>query len=158
MYPPVKFPCAVRRVRVHWKDGEWRIVKEVMIPQMTLPKSAELPETERQGVSGFWWEATDAEGRVLYRRSMPDPREPRMETVDRDGTFRNLGSGHRHEVVFDVLIPDLPEIQEVRFFASGEEGHGHGMAGTPDKRGPARLTATLKIRRSGEEGGGHGSR
>jgi hypothetical protein len=158
--PPLEYPRAVRRLRVGWRDGQWTILKDVTIPQMTLPKASELPEG--QAVSGFWWEATNAEGRALYRRVEPDPTESRVEVVRQDGSFRNL-EGHRHEAVFDVLIPDLPEIEELRIFSSREEGAEAAAKGM-GRRAPARLTATLKIRgpqkeeKEEEEGGGHGHR
>lgn len=152
--PQLAYPRPVRRVRLRWRDGEWSIVKEMVIPQMTLPKPAELPQTQGgQGVSGFWWEATDAEGRVLYRQGAPDPTRPRVEIVDRDGAFRNL-TPQSHEAILDVLVPDLPEIEEIRIFSDHEEGQER----PENRKRPSRLTARIKIRQAGKEGGGHGDR
>ncbi len=158
--PKIDYPCAVRRVRVRWRDGEWSIVKETVVPRMTLPKGQELPERQGRGLSGFWWEAADAAGRVLYRRVMPDPTEPRVEILDRDGSIR------RHpiaapEVTFDLLVPDLPEVAEVRIFSDREpRPAAPGEARRPV--GAARQVATLAIRRYGSEGkppgGRHGNR
>lgn len=155
--PQLEYPRPVRRVRVLWRDGQWSVVKEIVIPRMTLPKPSEPPRTEaRQGVTGFWIEATDAEGRVLYREVMPDPTIHRVEIPGPDGTFQRL-QPHSYEAVLDVLIPDLPEIEEIRIFSDREEGTGKELR----KGGGAELRTTLKIRRSGgsgQEGGGHGNR
>jgi hypothetical protein len=116
---PVKFPCPVRRIRLVWRDGKLSVQKEVRVPRMTLLKSAELPEAgARHGVSGFWFEATNAKGKVFYRRGMDDPTLPEMEVFEKDGSMRRMPS--EREVVFNVLIPDLPEIREVRFFSSAQ--------------------------------------
>ena len=69
----ITFPCPVRRIRVAWHDGTWRIEKETRVPSMTLPASVELPKSKR-GVTGFWYEAVDRDGQVLYRQTIEDQR------------------------------------------------------------------------------------
>lgn len=114
---PLKFPCPVLRIRLAWVKGMLRIEKVMGIPRMTLLKSVELPKSVNlsdDGVSGFWYELIDAKGHVLYRRMMEDSREG--EIVNADGSFSREGI-NRDKVMFDVLIPDLTESKQLRFFA-----------------------------------------
>lgn len=119
--PQIKYPTRVRRIRVLWQEGKWQILKEIEIPSMTLPRSLDLPEAGgEQGISGFWYEATDDNGRVYYRRGMDDPARSEVELFEEDGSM-SWARIEQPEVLFDVLIPDLPEIQEVRFFSEATE-------------------------------------
>jgi hypothetical protein len=114
--PQINFPCPVRRIRVLWRKGKWSIQKEIEIPRMTLPKSSELPSArQRQRITGFWYEATDADGQVFYRRITAAPSLGEVELFEEDSTFTRARM-EQPEVIFDVLIPDLPEVSEVRFF------------------------------------------
>lgn len=152
---PVKFPCPVHRLRLLWRDGKLRVQKDVRIPRMTLLKSVDLPEPGRgRAVSGFWFEATDAKGHVFYRRGMDDPTRPEAEIFDKGGSIRRMPAHEAAEVVFSVLVPDLPEIREVRFFSSAQApGKGRKRAAAPG----AEPFAVVEVQH--EKGGkDHGSR
>jgi hypothetical protein len=110
-------PGPVLRVRVRRSGDRWTIEKQQRIESMTLPRSAELPETQGRPMSGFWYEASTADGRTLYRRVLRNPTEQAVEVPAEDGRLQRVDM-RRPEVVFDVLIPDVPEGVELRFFES----------------------------------------
>jgi hypothetical protein len=109
----------VLRLRVRRSDDSWVIEKQIPIAAMTLPPSSSLPEGHGRPVSGFWYEAADPQGRVVYRRVMDDPTEDSVEVPAEDGEIQRV-SVERPEVVFDILVPDLPEVSELRIFAQSK--------------------------------------
>ena len=111
--PDVQFPTPVLRVRVRRRGDKWTIEKQTRIPSMTLPRASELPETGGRALAGFWYEATDAAGRALYRRVIRDPTEQSVEVPGAGGGFARADAD-RPEVIFDVLIPELPEVTQLR--------------------------------------------
>lgn len=94
---------------------------------MTLPASSPLPEGRGRTLSGFWYEATDEDGAVKYRRVLEDPTEDAVEVPGEDGNPQRV-SVERPEVVFDVLVPDEPDIAEVRVFAEPKTDAGRRTA------------------------------
>jgi hypothetical protein len=135
----IKYPTRVLRLRILWKNGEFNVVKEVGIPQKTLPKSANLPAAaERGAVTGFWVEGTDAKGRALYRRILEDPLQNTVEIFERNGSIRRVAA-NRTEFYFDVLLPDIPQIVELRIFSTE-------LAGKGARGATIRPVAILKIR------------
>jgi hypothetical protein len=145
-------PGPVRRVRIGYCAGEWVIEKEIGIPEMILVTSADLPAVEpEQAIVGFWYEATDAEGKVFYRRFGPDPTDYSVEIFEEDGTiWRTMGQPR--DTVFDALIPDEPRITEVRIFAQQP-----GPDGEPPPH-PPKPVAVLEIRQGPEQAGQRGGR
>jgi hypothetical protein len=139
---------------VVWRKGKWSVEGEVYIPSMTLVASDDLPESDR-GLSGFWWEAVDRQGQVIYRHMVADPFSGRMEVFDKDARIKRVQHRMHEEVTFDILIPDLPEIAELHFFSNTKPGEEHTMTGGehPMKRTAERI-ATLDIRKG--QGGDHG--
>lgn len=100
---------SVRRIRVLWKEGEFKILKSIYISRMTLPSSQPLPKLEEdQQIMGFWFEVNDTSGNLLYRRLMHDPLLQRVEIANEDGTFTNIPTSPR-EVIFEILIPENKE-------------------------------------------------
>lgn len=93
----VASPGPVRRLHVLWRKGQWSIESERHIPSMTLMRSQPLPATSHaahtRGVSGFWYEAVDVQGQVLYRQTMADPFDAGVESFDDHGQelIRRLG-------------------------------------------------------------------
>jgi len=148
--PEIKFPCPVRRISVTWRDNRWTIENEIRIESMTLPKSAELPEDSRKrGVSGFWYEAVDRQGRTIYRQLMEDPFLG-MEVFDRDGKIRRIKTEH-HRASLEILVPDLPELEELQLYSSTiPSTDGKEMS---DRRNAERI-ARLSLR--GDKGGDYG--
>ncbi len=149
-HPEVKFPCPVRRLNVAWRDGKWTIEKETRIKSMTLPQSDELPENAKEGgVSGFWYEAVDDEGRTIYRQLMMDPFSSGMEVFEEDGTIRRKHETH-HEVTLKVFVPDLPQVAALHIYSSSNPSEHERMR--PDR--PAERIAEISLR--GERGGDDG--
>jgi hypothetical protein len=151
--PEIRFPCPVRRIQVAWRDGSWTIENEIRIDSMTLPKSDELPRSPAaRGVSGFWYEAVDAQGRALYRQSMQDPFSSGMEMFEEDGSMRRKAAIPR-EIFFDILAPDMPELVELHFYSSTKPvGPNQEMRA----EGPAERIATINLRSDKE--GDHGNK
>jgi hypothetical protein len=53
-----KGPGPVMRIRVKRKDGQWKVVKRVHIPEMIIPFSDDAPPLNRSGqMAGFWFTA-----------------------------------------------------------------------------------------------------
>jgi hypothetical protein len=117
-------PGPVSRVRVRWREGRWVISDERQVPEMVIPNSQPLPRApEGQQVVGFWFEVTDPERRLLYRRIIEDPLRQRLEIPLDDGRFTNVPV-ERKDITFEVLIPDSPENATLSFFGTvdGEPG------------------------------------
>ena len=110
-------PGAVRRVRVRRRGEQWTIEGETRVEEMTLPRSNELPAGRGRPLAGFWYEARDGRGRTLFRRVTRNPTEQAVEVPAEAGGLQRVEMS-RPEVVFDVLIPDLPEAAELCFFES----------------------------------------
>ena len=108
-------PGPVLRVRVEGTSEGWRVLKRLRIPSMTVPPSFELPQSRRFGRhSGFWFEATDAKNRTVYRQLLPAPKRG-VEVFEADGAIRSLPA-ERDRIIADLLIPDLPEVKSIRLF------------------------------------------
>ncbi len=115
----LKKPVPVIRLRVERSKGEWRVVKHIRLAEKTIPPSEELPHPGKSGLwSGFWFEAVDAKGRVLYRQILQVPRRG-VEAFE-DGSIHRIPL-EIDEFVTDLLIPDFPEIDSVRLFLEEPE-------------------------------------
>ncbi|MDX1614062.1 MAG: hypothetical protein R3300_07100 [Candidatus Promineifilaceae bacterium] len=144
----VRFPTPVNRLRIRVADGEWSVEKQVDIPSMTLRGSAPRP-TARKGFgrSGFWVDAVDAQGRVIYRAKQRNPFRRTVELFETSGEMQRKDS-KREQALFDVLIPDRSDIVELRFYSSF----------SPDgqRLSDAELIHTLRRGRDKKEGGRYG--
>jgi hypothetical protein len=120
--PRIKFPSPVLRIRIQVdKAGQWTVVKRVEIPSMTLSRSVDLPERRRgQGLSGFWVEAVDRQGQLLYRTLVRSPFERSVEIFDADGEPHRIEPPN-DEILFDVLVPNLPDLAEIIFYSDVDE-------------------------------------
>lgn len=148
--PKVKFPCPVRRVRIQVRKDDWQIVKEIEIPSMTLSQPAEPPDGSKgRGLSGFWVEAVDRKERALYRPVMANPFENSSEIFESDGSMHRE-ERVRDEFVFDVLIPDLPDITELLFYSDVTANGKRSLRSDMVKR--------LPLKRAARRGGRNGRR
>jgi hypothetical protein len=90
------------------------------LAEKTLPPSDELPYPGKTGrLSGFWFEAVDNKGKVLYRQVLQVPRRG-VEVFEEDGSIRRIPL-EIDEYSTDLLVPDLPEIKSVRLFLEEPE-------------------------------------
>ncbi len=111
-------------------------------PLETLAPQSHSLDAPR-ATSGFWVELRDAKRNVLYRRVIQNPVAADVEVFDPEEGV------HRHAVedpkgVFTVLVPDIPEAEEIAFVSSPTD---------PAKRqNAARQVAALPLR------GGRGKR
>lgn len=114
----ITFPSPVRRVLIRIKDDHWEIVEEHSITSKTLPPSFEMPDAAaEQGVIGAWYEAVDGAGKPVYRRPMQNPAQALTEFVDDDEKLTNVAADLPERFV-QVLVPDLPAIESLVFYAS----------------------------------------
>jgi len=150
----VRFPSPVRRVLLAFRDGQWQIEKEVVVPSMTLPKSISLPETAERGHQGFWFELVGESGDTLYRRILENPAESGAEIFSPDGTITRMDEP-RETVMVEVLIPALPEPTRLELFAS-ESRPPAGDRRESFRSQPARRVARLDL--PPVSGGDHGKR
>jgi hypothetical protein len=113
-------PGPVLRIRVERRAGRWKVVKRIHLPEKVVPASEDLPASDKAGRwSGFWFEAVDAKGNVLYRQVLrPPPRG--VEVFEEDGSIRRVPR-KTDEYSLDLLIPDLKEIESVRLFLEEPE-------------------------------------
>jgi hypothetical protein len=133
-------PGPVRRLRLRWSNGVLTLDGERRVPQMTLPAS-EPVATGRQVPSGAWFDLKKADGTVIYRGKIRDPREARVEMANPDGTFTNAEVPPTEDT-FEILVPDdLPSGGEVTFFATSEDIHPRALSVGPrmDQLGTIRL-------------------
>lgn len=142
--PGIRFPCPVRRLSVQWNENQWVVVGDHPVPSMTLPASAALPKTE-SAVVGFWFEAMDGAGQVFYRQILNDPIHDGMEQFEEDGSVTRIrhGAAHDHAVTIEILVPDIPELDEVHVISSRGTQDEH-----PGKeRGPNVTRSVIKLGR-----------
>ena len=117
--PRIKFPSKVWRVRIEMRNGEWAIVKNVEIPSMTLPRHTPLPRSgEKRGVTGFWVEVLGTRGETLYRVLVPNPLERSVEVFEADGSIKREEEANKESCMFEVLIPDIPEMESLAVFSN----------------------------------------
>jgi hypothetical protein len=120
-------PGPVIRILVKRKDGRWKVVQRIHVPKMTIPVSSGAPTPSRSGrIAGFWFEAVDREGKILYRRILRTPQKG-VEIFDDDGTTSRVDV-KRNEYSTELLIPDIPEIESVHLFLVGP-----GFIPTPER-------------------------
>ena len=112
----------VRRVRIKWEkdpeqeEGKWTVIKETIIPRMAIPASTEIKsDVPLEKISGLWFEATDEDNTVFYKGKIPEPRLNEVELFDEDGSIYRR-KADRTEFIFEVLIPDLPNVSKINLF------------------------------------------
>jgi len=71
----------------------------------------------RLNASGFWIELRDAGNKVVYRRVLHDPAPPDAEVFDPERGLRRVALDDP-KGVFTVLVPDLPEAEELAIVSS----------------------------------------
>ncbi len=106
---PIHWPAPVIRLELRWDGRSWLIAGEQRVKSMTLPAPASLPDGDNS--RGFWVETVDRQGRVRHRDIMADPLMG-MEQFGPNGDIKRLDHPP-HDVLIEVLIPDLPELAEV---------------------------------------------
>jgi len=116
----VKYPCPVRRVTIQWSGQEWKIVKQVLVPSMTLPAPDPLPAGAQS--LGFWIEAADGQGGIYQREVMPDPLLG-MEQFAKGGEMTRLNHPP-HDVALEILVPDIAGISEVHLVSNERPREG----------------------------------
>jgi hypothetical protein len=138
-------------MRIRRRGKRWTIEDRVRIDAMTLPRSAELPASGGRPLAGFWYEVRDGKGEALFRRVTRNPAEPALEVPAPDGGLQRV-TLERPDVVFDVLIPDLDEADELCFFESDPRAAGTA-SGVGRSLEPVAAISLRRRRRSRAQGG-----
>lgn len=117
----VDFPCPVRRFLIRIRHERWEIVHEQAVARKTLPASFEFPDAAAErGIIGAWYDAVDARGNTVYRRPIQNPMRPLTEFVDDDEKLSNVLADAPEDLLI-AMIPDLPAIEALVFYASDRE-------------------------------------
>ena len=109
----VSGPGPVRRLQIRWRDGEYVIVGEVRVDEMTLPASDEFAgDRTTTDIGGCWFELRDGAERVLYRQVVTDPIEGGDEMFEASGTVHRVDV-HHEDTTFELLVPDIADAQNL---------------------------------------------
>jgi len=116
-----------------------------------LPQSDDLPENAKEGgVSGFWYEAVDEQGRTIYRQLRMDPFSAGVEVFDEGGKISRKHAPPPHDVTLKVRVPDVPELAALHIYSSTQPSEPESVR--PGR--PAQRIAEISLR--GERGGDDG--
>jgi hypothetical protein len=141
-------PGPVIRVRVQYMDGQWRAVKRVRVSEMTIPASQELPKIRaHRQLAGFWFEAADAQGRVIYRHGLRSP-VPGVEIFEEGGRI-SRASAEIEGYTVELLVPDLPQVKDVRLFFEGPEAPRERGKAAEREPGVPRPVGVFAVREDG---------
>lgn len=154
-------PRPVRRVRLRVSEAGVTYLEELLIDNMVLPASRDLPARTGERF-GFWYEARDGRGEVVYQVLGGDPTRFEIEVPDANGAISRERGGD--EVLVDVLVPkettDLT-VYSSRRFDNGQlrEGPADEIASFPlglrertARRSLDRSIETVKILDNGDDG------
>lgn len=114
--PPFDLPSRAIRVTLSYQGQDLRLVSRRMLHMRTLP-SDPLDVSQKQ--VGFWFQVEDANGRLLYRRTMHNPIRFDTETPsdDSERPLKRVPLGEPAGTFF-LLVPFLREAKTVRVFSS----------------------------------------
>lgn len=103
--------------------------------EMRAPPASVVGVEDERRLTGFWYEARDDRGAILYRRVIPDPVMLSVEVPADEQHALTHGdpAGARGE--FTVLVPELDGIRAVIV-----------MGGDPEKAEPARELVRTDIK------------
>ena len=141
------------------------IDRQTVVPAMTLPRPAELPDSGGRGLSGVWCELTGPAGEVLYRSLVSRRLFAPVEVFEADGTMSRPGPLPT-DVVVDLLLPVVDGGDELRVLAAGEAARRLLPPGMPEPgaggvaelaRLPLPPVGRGRVDAAVEEGGGDGS-
>lgn len=103
-------PWAWRLTFEHDASGI-RLVGRERVAMLAPPDDSELTYAAR---SGYWVEVKDAQGRGVYRQILHDPLRGQLEVHSREpGQHPTRVDRQTPAVVFEAVVPDLPEGSEV---------------------------------------------
>jgi hypothetical protein len=113
-------PGSVFRAIIEYHEGSFRLEKLIPLKMMLPPSDPDPEKRSAEGASGFWIELQSPEGAVLYRRILQDP-----ILYHQEGVAPGSPKGQLSRVdwipetrTFSILIPDLPNGDQVVFFGS----------------------------------------
>jgi hypothetical protein len=92
-------------------NGAVRLVSRQRLDMICPPQPGPGPEAGRSG--GFWVELLDARGKPLFQRVMAVQPGLSAEVHDPQGGIERVFGAAAGEVIFEVLLPDLPEARSV---------------------------------------------
>lgn len=108
----------VRRLQISFKNGQWRIDREIRIPHKRLLKSQDLPSVkDGEIIRDSWYEAKDRNGKTIYRRFLP--LFGQLENLYGNGSI-STADIPPDEISVDILIPDSPDLTELQLFSDNK--------------------------------------
>ena len=109
-------PSYTLRVTFAYKGGVVRFAGSQRVAMTTPPSSTPAPEKER---SGYWFEARDANGALLFLRVLHDPVRADVEVHSKDSKQSSTRIPIAEpEGRFEVLVPDLSEARSLHLFGT----------------------------------------
>ena len=142
-------PRRALRLTFAYEGGEIRLTDVRDLEKQVRP-SAPLPDREDdKGRAGFWVELQTGDGKPLYRQVMNNPVRFHAEVPDGKGGFTNRPIPQPRGVFF-VIVPELPDADQVVIFSS--------PLGPEAKPAAAAPVARFPLRRKGGPGAGQGVR
>lgn len=137
----------VVRLRFLWRGGKLSIAKRMLLPEKTVPPHQELPNLpEGLDLRGFWFEVATQNGEVLYRRFMENPLEPSAEVFDKNGQITRVDIV-KEQIMFDLLIPDLPESAELHLYCNPSPI----SRGRPTREAARKPFTTIDLKKAGPQ-------
>lgn len=107
------------RLTFEYEGREVRLIAQERVMKMSPP--SEIFQ-EYEGRAGFWYDVTDAQGHLLYRRAIQTPIRFDVEVFSNDpkvGIVRRKLADPRGR--FSLVVPDMPEATTLIFFSSPPE-------------------------------------
>lgn len=140
-YPVIRF-------RIEIDGDNWKVLKQMRIPKMTLPKQPALPDDKGKGHAGFWAELVDDKNKLLYRVFKKNPLTDSREVVGEKGSFsRNTMTGQ--PVILDLLVPELKGMSKLRFFSdTGTGAAADKKLKAAERPGVARVIKEISVKAS----------
>lgn len=122
------------RLTYTFDAGGVRLAAQQPIDKLAPPDdSADVPPDR----AGYWVEVSDASGAVLYRQVITDPFHRTREVHSPEpGVSPTHVTAADTEGVFQVIIPDLPEAQDVTLLGLLAPGEPEPMVEPPEPTEP----------------------
>jgi hypothetical protein len=135
------------RLTFQVSKGQPRLVSHERLAMICPPSIGEPPEIGKHG--GFWLEARDAKGGVLFYRRLNDPLATSVAVHSPDGKIERLFGEPRDNHSFEVLLPDDAAIQSVALIGHAVAAQAGAVQGSVTAAkaapGPSRELARFDI-------------
>lgn len=134
----------VIRLRIQIDGDNWKVLKQMRIEKMTLPKQPALPDDKGKGYAGFWAELVDDKNKMLYRVFKKNPLTTSREVIGEKGKL-SANAGTTKPVILDLLVPEVKGMNKLRFFSDTSPATDEKAFAKP---GTARVIKEISLKES----------